>query len=49
MGSVGRLVLAADELGYHAGEATERNSIGVYHVPVVTDVRRRGGEGLHVF
>ena len=43
----GRLVLAADELGHGAGQPAERHAGGVDHMPVVADVVRRGGKGLH--
>jgi len=49
MWRIGRLVLAADQLSDDTGEPSERHAFGVNQMPVVTDVRRRGGKGLHLF
>jgi len=47
VGRVGRLVLAANELGHAASEPSEGNIFRIDQVPVVGDVRRCGGKCLH--
>ena len=44
---VGRLVLAADELGHDTDQPAERHTGGIHDVPTVGDVVGRGGVGLH--
>jgi hypothetical protein len=43
----GRLVLAAQPIGDDAGEAAENQAVGVDDDPLLDDLGRPGGLGLH--